>query len=172
MSPTTAIINAGKSRIYGVEAEVSASPVQGLTLDLNYTYLKAEIREIATVSTTDPNYVASAGTITPGSPLVLSPKNKYTFSGKYVLPLEKSIGDIFVGAVFSHVDKQLANYNYFNPATVAAVGGNFGYLSSRKDSDLLMSEEWRDLSSGAIVTAVQRFFATRLANRGTAAVSP
>jgi hypothetical protein len=35
-----------------------------------------------------------------------------------------------------------------------------------------MSEEWRDLSSGAIVTAVQRFFATRLANRGTAAVSP
>jgi hypothetical protein len=35
-----------------------------------------------------------------------------------------------------------------------------------------MSDEWRDLSTGAIATAIDRFFATRLAIQGTAPVSP
>jgi N-acetylmuramoyl-L-alanine amidase len=65
-----------------------------------------------------------------------------------------------------------AGFRVLRASDIPSVLLELGYLSSRKDSDLLMSEEWRDLSSGAIVTAVQRFFATRLANRGTAAVSP
>lgn len=47
-----------------------------------------------------------------------------------------------------------------------------GYLSSAKDADLLVSDAWRDKSSAALVEAVDRFFATRLAAQPDAAVSP
>lgn len=160
VSPTTAIINAGKSRIYGAEVEASISPVRGLTFELNYAYLNAEIRDIAPVTTNDPNYAAAAGNITPGSPLTLSPENKYTLSGKYVLPLESSIGDVYVGATFIHVDEQLTNHVYLNPVTVAAVGGNYGTLASR---DLLnLSLGWDSIFGSPVdITA----FATNVTNK-------
>ncbi len=47
-----------------------------------------------------------------------------------------------------------------------------GYLSSRKDLDLLISDEWRDKATAAMASAIDRFFATRLARQGAAAVSP
>jgi N-acetylmuramoyl-L-alanine amidase len=47
-----------------------------------------------------------------------------------------------------------------------------GYLSSRKDFDLLTSDEWRDRSTAAMTAAIDRFFATRLARQGAAPVSP
>ncbi|HEX2509233.1 MAG TPA: N-acetylmuramoyl-L-alanine amidase [Microvirga sp.] len=47
-----------------------------------------------------------------------------------------------------------------------------GYLSSRKDFDLLISDEWRDRSAAAMTGAIDRFFATRLARQGAAPVSP
>jgi N-acetylmuramoyl-L-alanine amidase len=47
-----------------------------------------------------------------------------------------------------------------------------GYLSSRKDYDLLVSDEWRHKATQAITVAIDRFFATRLAKQGPAAVLP
>jgi iron complex outermembrane receptor protein len=159
VSPTTAVINAGKSRIYGAEVEASIAPLRGLTFDLNYTYLKAEIRSISPVATTDANYTAAAGNITPGAPLALSPKNKYTLSGKYVLPLEGNIGDVSLGATFIHVDEQLTTYAYLNPATVAAVGGNYGTVAGH---DLLnLNVSWSSVFGSPVdITA----FATNVAN--------
>lgn len=55
---------------------------------------------------------------------------------------------------------------------VPAVLVELGYLSSQKDISLLMSQDWRDRSADAMATAIDRFFATRLATQGTAAVSP
>jgi iron complex outermembrane recepter protein len=160
VSPTTAIINAGKSRIYGAEVEVSIAPAAGLTFDFNYTFLKAQIQQINPVSTTDPNYTPAAGTIAPGSPLVLSPKNKYTLAGKYVLPLDKAIGDLFVGATFIHVDQQLTNYDYLDPAVVAALGGNFGVIPSY--NLLNLDGGWNSIFGSTVdVTA----FATNVTNR-------
>ena len=68
VSPTTAIINAGKSRIYGAEVEaVDPAGWKGLRFELSYTYLKAEIREIQAVSTADPNYQPQTSQIAKGS---------------------------------------------------------------------------------------------------------
>ncbi|MET0745541.1 MAG: N-acetylmuramoyl-L-alanine amidase [Microvirga sp.] len=47
-----------------------------------------------------------------------------------------------------------------------------GYLSSRRDYDLLVSDEWRAKATLAISGAIDRFFATRLAKQGPAAVLP
>jgi iron complex outermembrane recepter protein len=136
VSPTTAIINAGKSRIYGSEVEASLVPfpsipaLQGLSFDLNYTYLNATIRSIAAVQTADPNYQVQTSLITPGSPLALSPKNKVSLTGNYILPLPPSIGRITFGANIIHTDEQLTSYAYQDPATLAAFGGNLGLIPS------------------------------------------
>lgn len=47
-----------------------------------------------------------------------------------------------------------------------------GYLSSRKDFDLLMSDEWRDRAIGAMAAAIDRFFSTRLATGSGVAKVP
>jgi len=136
VSPTTAIINAGKSRIYGAEVESSIVPfpsiaaLQGLSFEFNYTYLNATIREIAAVTTVDPNYQPQTSEITPGSPLALSPKNKYSLTGNYVLPLAPSIGRVSFGVNFIHTDEQLTSYAYQNPVSLAAFGSNLGLLPS------------------------------------------
>lgn len=130
VSPTTGIINAGKSRIYGAEAEVAFTPVENLNFDISYTYLNTEIREIGSLATTDPNYVPGSS-IAPGDELALSPKNKAVATGRYKLPLDSSIGDISFGATLIYTSSQLVNYAYKNPELVAQVGGDFSHIDSR-----------------------------------------
>jgi N-acetylmuramoyl-L-alanine amidase len=65
-----------------------------------------------------------------------------------------------------------AGFRVLRAADVPSVLIELGYLSSRKDFDLLMSDEWRDRSTAAMAAAVDRFFATRLARQSFAPVSP
>ena len=126
VSPTTGIVNAGKSRIYGLEVESSLVPMKGLTFQLSYTYLNATIRKIDPVESVDPNYQASTA-ISPGDPLVLSPKNKISLSANYTLPLEASIGKVSLGLNYVYTDKQTTNYIY-DDATVAIYGKSYAEL--------------------------------------------
>jgi iron complex outermembrane receptor protein len=134
VAPTTAIINAGKSRIYGTEVDATLNPfpestaLRGLRFEINWTYLSTKIIQIAPISTTDPNYVPATSSTTAGSPLVLSPRNKYLVSTDYTLPISSNIGRISLGADFVHTDKQLSTYDYQNPMIVAEFGGNLGTL--------------------------------------------
>jgi iron complex outermembrane recepter protein len=149
VAPTTAILNAGKSRIYGAEVDATLIPfpditaLQGLRFEINYTYLHTEILEIAPISTTDPNYVPATSSTTAGSPLLLSPKNKYVASADYALPIPSNIGRISIGAAFVHTDKQLSTYDYQNPVVVAEFGGNLGTLPA---SNLLnLNANWESM---------------------------
>jgi N-acetylmuramoyl-L-alanine amidase len=65
-----------------------------------------------------------------------------------------------------------ARFQVLRAHDVPSVLVELGYLSSQKDLDLLMSEEWRAKMVSAMSSAVDRFFATRLARRGAAAVLP
>jgi iron complex outermembrane receptor protein len=160
VSPTTAIINAGKSRIYGAEVETSVTPLQGLTFDLNYTYLNATIQRISDFATTDPNYEVATASIAPGAPLALSPKNKASLTGSYTLPLPASIGRIIFGATFTHTDRMLTNYVYLNPATVAAIGKDYGFVPS---TDLLnLNLNWNAIAGSPVDVS---FFATNVTGK-------
>jgi iron complex outermembrane recepter protein len=160
VAPTSAIANAGKSRISGAEVEFAITPVRGLVFDINYSYLKAEIREIAPITTTDPNYVPAAVFISSGTPLVLSPENKIVASGRYTLPLDKSIGAISLGATYSYTSQQQANYAYLDPAVVAMMGGNYGTLPSYALLNLDLG--WTSIfGSGVDLTA----FGTNVTNK-------
>jgi len=55
---------------------------------------------------------------------------------------------------------------------VPSVLVELGYLSSKQDLDLLMSDDWREKMVSAMSVAIGRFFATRFARQGTAAVLP
>ena len=130
-SSTSAIANAGASKIYGMELDAVVIPLKGLVLEVNYTYLKTEITKI-TLPVADPDEFTTTSSIQKGDPLVLSPKNKFTVAALYTLPLSPDIGKISGGPTFIHTDKQLSNYDYLHsPATVANLGGNWGQLDSR-----------------------------------------
>jgi iron complex outermembrane receptor protein len=160
VSPTTAIINAGKSRIYGAEVELEVAPVTGLTVDVNYTYLNTDIQRISGYTTTDPNYQAGTNALKAGDPLALSPKNKATLSADYALPLPANIGRVSVGATLTHTDKQLANYNYLEPAVVALFGQNLSYLPS---TDLLnLNVGWNAIMESPVDV---NFFVTNVTDR-------
>ena len=159
-SPTTAIINAGKSRIWGIEVESSISPFAGFTLDVGYTYLNATIRKISPFTTIDPLYQAANGNIAPGSPLALSPKNKVAVTSTYVLPLDPGIGRISVSATFVHTDKQLTNYVYATAADVAAYGGNFQYI--QKTNLLNLNASWNNVVGLPVDLSA---FATNVTNK-------
>jgi iron complex outermembrane receptor protein len=135
VGPTTGIVNAGKSRIWGIEVESSVEPVRGLTFDLDYTYLNAKITAIEPLVSNDPNYILS-GQIPVGSTLALSPKNKASASANYRLPFDQKVGKIVLGAIFSYTSPQLATYAYADPAAAAAMGGNVGILQARHLLDL------------------------------------
>ena len=158
VSPTTAILNAGKSRIYGAEIELSARPVEGLTFDINYTYLNATLQSVTSITTTDPNYVPAVASMAKGDPLELSPKNKYTAEADYTLPLPRGIGRVIFGATFTHTDKQLTDYNYLNPAVVALFNGqNFSYIPATNLLNLNLA--WNSIAGSPVDVS---FFATNV----------
>jgi N-acetylmuramoyl-L-alanine amidase len=65
-----------------------------------------------------------------------------------------------------------ARFQVLRAHDVPSVLVELGYLSSQKDLDLLMSEDWRAKMVSAMSVAVDRFFAARFARRGAAAVLP
>jgi iron complex outermembrane receptor protein len=163
VSPTTAIVNAGKSRIYGAEVEATITPFQGFTLDGAYTYLNATIRNIKSFGnspTSDGLYIPAQSSIEPGSPLALSPKNKFTVTGSYTLPLDDSIGKISVAATFTHSDKQLTNYVYQTAAAQALFGANFGYIKATNLVNLNVS--WNSVAGLPVDLSA---FATNVTNK-------
>src|SRR4051794_11745418 len=65
-----------------------------------------------------------------------------------------------------------AGFRVLRAYDIPSVLVELGYLSSRQDFDLMMSDQWRGRATDAMASAIDRFFATRLANGGTAPVSP
>lgn len=133
------IVNAGKSRIWGIEVDASVRPFEGLKLDVGYAYLNTKLK-----SFTQPElpiyYAALLPSATVGEPLALSPKNRVTLTGTYTLPLDESIGDISFGASFTHTDA--------TPAVNELISPTFWKL---KASNLLdLNANWRGVMGTTI----------------------
>ncbi|HUD31106.1 MAG TPA: TonB-dependent receptor [Novosphingobium sp.] len=107
-----AIINAGKSRIRGVEIDTGISPVQGLRLSAGYTYLDTELKELVPPTLTpDSPFQAIVPRGTIGGPLTYSPKHKLTLSGDYSVPLGENVGSLNLGAIFTYTSSQYVDGN-------------------------------------------------------------
>jgi iron complex outermembrane receptor protein len=150
VSSGTGIVNAGKSRIWGVEAETSISPFRNFTIDANYTYLNTKILKTVPFAVNDPNYIINYQ-IPIGSPLTLSPKNKLTASASYAIPLGE-MGRITVAATYTFVDKQIATYTFANNTLATAFSHNYTYLPS---FDLLnLNLNWTNIASSGVDASI------------------
>ena len=114
----TAILNAGKSRIWGIEADGSVTLFDSLNIQGGYTYLNTKLQELVDIPAdiTTP-WVAGETpwarvipTALVGESLALSPKHRLTLTGTYTLPLDESIGAIKVGATWVYTAKQTASH--------------------------------------------------------------
>ncbi|WP_264446331.1 TonB-dependent receptor [Novosphingobium sp. JCM 18896] len=106
-SPSAAIVNAGKSKIQGVEVEALISPVEGLRFSGGYTYLDTQLKSYSPPNF--PLFQPPTPTSQVGGDLALSPRHKLTVTGSYTLPLDESVGKITFGATYTYTGTQIAS---------------------------------------------------------------
>jgi iron complex outermembrane recepter protein len=158
VAPASGILNAGKSRIWGVEVESTLLLFPGFTFDVNYTYLNTKIKDVTVPSTpADSPYIVVAG-VHAGDALTLSPRNKVTATGTYTLPFPDNIGRIDVGATFTHTNAMLSNY-----ADRSSPFPQVADLSVLPATDLLnLNLEWKSIFMSRVDVSL---FATNVANK-------
>lgn len=106
--PTTAIVNAGSSRIWGIETEANVEPIYGVRLRAAYTYLNTKLEDLD-MPENPPGVLAIIPTAAEGDPLPFSPKNQLSATASYLLPfIPQTAGDVTVGATFIYNDNQRA----------------------------------------------------------------
>ncbi|MCT2399342.1 TonB-dependent receptor [Novosphingobium mangrovi (ex Huang et al. 2023)] len=126
----TAIINAGKSRIWGIEVDASVTVADILKIDAGYTYLNTKLQELSGIPDPEPvpwepgasSWAYVVPTAVVGGPLSLSPRHRLTLTGTVNVPVPESVGKLSVGATFVYTAKQYASRaddtawaNYQNP---------------------------------------------------------
>lgn len=120
---TTVPVNAGKAQIDGGELEFTFLPLDGLELSGFWSYTHAKYKEFDS-----PN---SDGTVTDISdqPFARAPKNVYSFTARYELPVSGDLGDMSVQANYFHTDGYSPSDSY---APEQQVDG-YGLLNARAD---------------------------------------
>lgn len=149
----SAIINAGKSRIWGGEIDASVTFFDQLRWDLGYTYLNTKLRELEPVVLTPEQqlvWAAVVPTAVEGGRLAFSPKHRLSTTLTYTLPLDQAIGRISLGATWVHTSKQVASL---------ATDPAFGVLP---ESDLLnLNVSWNNVMDNPFDVS---FFMTNATN--------
>jgi len=122
--PTTAIFNAGKSRIAGVEVEAYFKLLEDLTLELSYAHLDTKLLE---QDNNQAKVEAAAGpvagqTFTPsadvGDELPFAPDHMAVASLTYRLPLASEIGAVELGATYVYTGSQRSTATSNSPFSV------------------------------------------------------
>lgn len=102
------LVNVPKSRVKGAELEISARPMDGLSIGGAVTYVDAKVRKYTGVT----GSAVSGGLFVPvtanfaGARLPFAPKWQSNFSADYSFPLTASMGG-FLGATVSSQSKSL-----------------------------------------------------------------
>ncbi len=134
------IINAGKSRIWGIEADFSISPFQGFRLDASYGYINARLLNVTIPVVPAPynditgpllqpcggeqcNTIANSG-----------PPHQVVLSANYTFPLPESVGKLSFGGSFVYQSRRriVADgvVDRTNPALPITAGGGIAPSSS------------------------------------------
>ena len=144
-------INAGHSRIWGIELDASVKPFEGFKLEVGYTYLNTRVLQI-TLPPKPIYYSALNSTAGVGDPLALSPKNTLIVTGTYTLPLDNSIGKISISGTFTHIDANQAESPLASPLYLIAA-----------ENQLNLNADWKSMFGKPFDLA---FFMTNVTNQG------
>ncbi len=105
----SAIINAGKSRIWGIEVDASATFFDRLKVDLGYTYLNTKVLELDPVVLTPAEQLiwsSVPSTALKGQRLPLSPSHRLSLTGTYSFPIDPAAGKLSVSATYTYTSDQ------------------------------------------------------------------
>jgi iron complex outermembrane receptor protein len=104
------IVNAGKSRIYGFEAETGINFFDYFNLSASYAYLNSRLVSTKPVTLTPGGIYSSASLgANPGDPLPFTPNNKLSVTGTVKLPLPEPIGRVSIGATYSYTGREFVS---------------------------------------------------------------
>lgn len=146
-SPAQAIINAGKSRITGLEVD-SVLKYSLFSIAVGYTYLDTKLKSFTPLDF--PGYLPAAPNSDLGGPLPLSPKHKLTISPSVEIPVDESLGRVSLGATYLYTSSQV---------TSAAAVTPFGTVPSFEIFNLNLN--WDSVGGAPVDLAL---FATNLFN--------
>jgi iron complex outermembrane receptor protein len=152
-SGNAAVINAGKSRMYGLEAEAGVTPFEGLRLEASYGYLNSKLLAFnppAPGSLAPYNLITSppVGGVIPNA----GPEHKLVLSGTYRLPFPQEIGRLSVGGTWVY-------QSAYRAANDSVPGSNAGILPSARILNLNIN--WEGVASLPIDAS---FFMTNVTN--------
>jgi iron complex outermembrane recepter protein len=149
------IVNAGKSRSYGIEADASALFFDSLRFDVGYTYLNTKIQELDTrgISLEGTPYIAITPRSQEGQPFNLAPEHKLTVTGTYTLPLDESVGRLSVGATWIY------SSSYFLDQLAPAELNGFGVGRTPASNLVNINVNWNKVAGSPVDLA---FFATNV----------
>jgi iron complex outermembrane receptor protein len=106
--PTTAIVNAGSSRIWGIEAEANIEPIENVHLGVAYTYLNTKVEELNFPETL-PGALIIVPSAAEGDQLPFTPEHKLSATASYLLPfVPQTAGDVIVSANYVFTSDQEA----------------------------------------------------------------
>ena len=155
VSGGAAIVNAGGSRVYGVEVDASATFFDSLNINIGYTWLDTKVTSVAGAALQGDGSVLGQrlvgtpfGQILPrvsvGSPFNDTPKHKFSINANYTLPIDESLGEISFGVTFVHAS------SYINDGAVPAAVNGFG-LGVTPANDLLnLNLDWKEVAGSPI----------------------
>jgi len=154
-----AVINAGKSRIYGAEVDASVLFFDSLRFDAGYTYLNTKITaggaralrgdgsELGQLIVGSPFGEISPTSVV-GSAFANTPKHRLTLTGTYTLPLDESVGNISFGATWVHTSSSVNDYSV--PAFVDGIAVGF-----TPSNDIInLNLDWKGIAGSSIDAAV------------------
>jgi iron complex outermembrane receptor protein len=111
-SGNATIINAGKSRIQGFEAELNVSPFQGLQLNAAYGYIDAKLLSFVLPTVPPPFNVITPplakGCTGPQCDVIANsgPPHQLVLGGNYTLPLPQALGKFTVGGTWVYQSRR------------------------------------------------------------------
>jgi len=137
------IINVGKSRIWGIEADAAIELFEGLHLDAGYAYLNTKLEQYTPPVLSADSPYGSATPVAVGGKLPLAPDHRVTLSATYTLPIDKRLGELSVSANYVYTSSQETSDRITNPySTIAA-------------SNLLNANvDWRDVAGKPLDVAL------------------
>ncbi len=176
------IVNAGASRVAGMEVDASVTAWDSLKLDLGYAYLDTILKEFVPRELPADSPFLPPAPIATGVGLPFSPKHRITGTLTYTLPLDKSIGEVSIGATYVHTTTQIADLQSpfgLMPANSLlnmnvnwnGIGGSpvdlafFVTNLTKAQFPVNVANNWSSNGFEAVVTNVPRMFGFRLKYR-------
>jgi len=114
------IVNAGKSRVYGLEFDTGLNFFDYFNLAASYAYLDSKLISIKPVTLIPGGLYSSASSgANAGDPLPFTPTNKLSVTGTVKLPVPESVGRVSMGATYTYTGREFVSraspFGYIQP---------------------------------------------------------